>query len=114
MSQEKLLEAGRDLDRAVAEKMGYTVEIVGSIYVILDEENNRRPLRPYSISISSAWKVFRFVMESYVYSKRQQFFRLLQEQNRTSAGSLISWPDLLGHLRDEFPLAICRAFLALE
>jgi hypothetical protein len=123
MSEENQLVPGRELDEAVAVKRGWHKQFnpAGNIWYWADSndepangvfEFNRT--EPYSTDIAAAWKIFQFVMANAYYSRRQKFYRLLQEQNKTSDGSLIAWPDLLGRLSDNFPLAICRAFLALE
>jgi hypothetical protein len=118
MNEEKQLEAGPELDRLVGKKLGNDYGEGTDRYYLIQEPRLLRGalgiVPHYSSKIDDAWSVFQFVMTNAYYSRRKRFFQLLQEQNTTSDGSLIAWPDLLSHLRDTFPLAICRAFMAME
>lgn len=68
---------------------------------------------PYSTDITVAWGLFQYIMDNFIYSKRQKFFKLLQEQARLYDDSLPAWPDVLSVLRNRLPHALCLAFLAI-
>jgi hypothetical protein len=94
------LVAGRELDAAVAEALGFrTVAWHGDVAIQGEHENYVHALPYYSTNIADAWQVLE---------------KLAGLQPRISIGVDFACCELIGAqvLADTAPLAICRAALA--
>jgi hypothetical protein len=123
MSEEtKQLEAGRELDRLVAEKMAYPVRLgedgrtFGIFVVYGDSKPHFLPIPGFSTEIDMAWKIWGFILDNYPgcrFSVSGGWGKswVCNIEIKDKSNPIVNY----GHsLRaDTAPLAICRAFLAL-
>ena len=61
----------------------------------------------YPADIAAAWTVHKAAMD-WLFSKRQRYYRALQEVVSRGKDFTVSWPDVLGFIE---PDTICRAAL---
>jgi hypothetical protein len=111
MSEEtKQLEAGPELDRLVAEKMGYPVRLgedgrTFGIYVVYsDSKPHFLPIPGFSTEIDMAWRVIDFVL-----SKGYDY-----EVGNTSQTEHYAKFSYMKVVAPTVPHAICLAFMELE
>jgi hypothetical protein len=108
------LQAGRELDALVAEKvMGIKCGVCLQDGQLEPITMDWREIPHYFTDIAAAWEVHLEAC-SWLFSKRRQYLRALQEQARTENGELVAWPDVLVVLRDRMPEAICLAALEVS
>ena len=119
-----MLEAGRELDALVAEKvLGECAHREQEKYVCQDDWGfhcvvcgSEKECPKYSTDIKAAMEVFKKAM-GFLFSQRKAFFKELQNIATKLADldypELVAWPDVLMILvkQDVLPKAICHAAL---
>ena len=91
----------------------------GNCWMKVKRLKDGRHLPRYSTEIAEAMDVLRFIHEGndtrprLLFSGRRRFYEALADQCVTEDGRRVVWPDALGCFREQMPLFICRAALAV-
>lgn len=126
------MDAGRELDALVAEKVFGLQRVSGAAvpqkhYPVdsqfqeawVDAEGQRvfckhcGDMPAYSTEIAAAWQVYLKAMEG-LFSQRMRFYEGLEAIAEEKAGFPVAWPDVFTVLREDMPLAFCLAAVAAK